>query len=133
MLRLTRQNRAHVLLVVVLFSLLVLMSVQVRGEGASLLERSLFGVTSPVLRVAFGALSLMESGWRSYFDLRGVRRTNDELGHRLLELEVEQQRLEQVAQENQRLRELLRLRAVLPPVFTAATLMVNQSAGAQRC
>lgn len=132
MLRLTRQNRAHVLLVVVLFGLLVLMSVQVRGEGSTLLEQTLFGVTSPVLRLAFGTLAMMESSWRNYLDLRDVRRTNDELSHRLLELEVEQQQMEQVTQENQRLRELLRLRDRLPPVFAAARLMVNQAAGAQR-
>ncbi len=132
MLRLTRQNRAHVLLVVVLFSLLVLMSVQVRGAGSNLLERTLFGITSPVLRLAFGTLSVMESGWRNYLDLRGVRRANDELSQRLLELEVRQQQLQQVTNENQRLRGLLRLSQRLPPVFAAARLMVNQAAGAQR-
>ncbi len=132
MLRLTRQNRAHVLLIVVLFSLLVLMSLQVRGDGSNLLEQTLFGATSPVLRLAFGTLSSLESGWRNYLYLRDVRRANDELSHRLLELEVEQQQMEQLTHENQRLRELLRLRDRLPPVFTAARLMVNQAVGAQR-
>jgi rod shape-determining protein MreC len=127
-----RQNRDPLLLIAVLFALLVLMSAQVKTEGSNLLERTLFRTTSPVLRLTFRSLALLESSWRRYVHLGGVRQKNEVLAGRLQELLVLQQQTEEIHRENQRLRRLLGLRERLPLSVIAAKLLVNQSDGPLR-
>jgi len=59
---------------------ILLISVQMpQGAGKSYFERAVFFLFSPVQRVATGAVRGVGSLWNGYFDLRGVRRENQEL------------------------------------------------------
>ncbi len=129
---LTPQNKGPLLLVVVLLGLLILMSAQVKSAGATLLEQTLFRLTSPILRLTYGTLSFLEGGWSHYVDLRGVRQANEKLASRALELEVEHQQLDELRRENVRLRALLGLRAQGTLSFIAAKVIVNQAFGSER-
>jgi rod shape-determining protein MreC len=108
------------------------MSAQVKGEKSNLLLESVQRLAAPVVGLTHATLAAIQSGWENYADLRAVRRTNRELSHRIQELQVEHQQLEDLQRENARLRELLGLRARLPMVLTAARVISNQSRSPER-
>lgn len=71
-----KQRSTLVLAGLVLFHV-VLISVQVpQGAEASVLERIVFFVASPIQRLAAASVRGVVSVWRGYFDLRGVRKEN---------------------------------------------------------
>jgi rod shape-determining protein MreC len=58
----------------------LLISIQVpQGAEKSILERAVFFLFSPVQRAATGTVRGIGSLWTGYFDLRGIRRENQEL------------------------------------------------------
>jgi rod shape-determining protein MreC len=105
------ERRPFLLLAVLLVSLLVLMSAQVRtGRETTLLEDSLLNVTGPAVRGVSGTAGSVAGLWGSYVDLRGIRRENQALRSNLQELEEKGREGEEYRRENLRLRELLNLR-----------------------
>lgn len=84
------------------------------GDGATLFERSLFAVFSPLQGLISGGVNGVGGTWSSYVYLRGVREENKQLRDRLAVTELLLQQRTHQAREAQRLRELLQLRGVLP-------------------
>ncbi len=72
MLQVLRERAAPLLLVGVLFGLLVLMSAQVTSGESTLLERSVFRLASPVLRLCSGSVSGLRNLAIHYVDLVGT-------------------------------------------------------------
>jgi rod shape-determining protein MreC len=127
------ERRPFLLLVVLLSSLLVLMSAQVRtGRETTLLEDSLLRIAGPVIRGFSGATGAVAGLWRSYLDLTGVRRDNIALRAKLGELEEEARRGEEFRLENLRLRELLGLRREEAFPTLATEILSLGSAGQSR-
>jgi rod shape-determining protein MreC len=108
-------RRSRLLLAILVLGHLVAISNQVDGGGgASLLQRWLLSVLSPLQAAGAGLVRGVASGWTSYLGLRGVRQENRRLAERLRGLELEAQQRRQEAEEAQRLRDLLGLQRVLP-------------------
>ena len=105
------ERRPFLLLVLILSSLLVLMSHQVRTRrGSTLLEDSLLNVSAPLVKGASGGVGLLSGVWQGYLDLRASRRENLALKAHLGELEERGREGEEFRRENLRLRDLLDLK-----------------------
>jgi rod shape-determining protein MreC len=108
-------NKSRLLLAGLVLGHLVAISKQVDvGDGATLFERSLFAVFSPLQGLISGGVNGVGGTWSSYVSLRGVREENKQLRDRLAVTELLLQQRTHQAREAQRLRELLQLRGVLP-------------------
>jgi len=108
-------NKSRLLLAGLVLGHLVAISKQVDvGDGATLFERSLFAVFSPLQGLISGGVDGVGGTWSSYVSLRGVREENKQLRDRLAVTELLLQQRTHLAHEAQRLRELLQLRGVLP-------------------
>jgi rod shape-determining protein MreC len=108
-------NKSRLLLAGLVLGHLVAISKQVDvGDGATLFERSLFAVFSPLQGLISGGVNGVGGTWSSYVYLRGVREENKQLRDRLAVTELLLQQRTHQAREAQRLRELLQLRGVLP-------------------
>jgi rod shape-determining protein MreC len=108
------ERRPFFLLVLILTSLLILMSHQVRTRrGNTLLEDSLLNVSAPLVQVTSGGVGFFSGLWQGYVDLRGARRENLALKTHLAALEEEGRSGEEYRRENLRLRDLLELQRSL--------------------
>jgi rod shape-determining protein MreC len=108
-------NKSRLLLAGLVLGHLVAISKQVDvGDGATLFERSLFALFSPLQGLISGGVHGLGGTWSSYVSLRGVREENKELRDRLAVAELLLQQRTHQAREAQRLREILQLRQVLP-------------------
>lgn len=74
---------------------LLLISVQVPvGSDRKLFEKAVFSVFSPVQKAAVSGFRALQSAWKDYFDLRGVRKENQDLKRELFFLGQENRFLE---------------------------------------
>ena len=108
-------NKSRLLLAGLVLGHLVAISKQVDvGDGATLFERWLFAVFSPLQGLISGGVDGVGGTWSNYVSLRDVREENQRLRDRLAVTELLLQQRTHRAREAERLRELLQLRAVLP-------------------
>ncbi len=127
------ERRPLLLLAILLSSLVVLMSYQVRtASGNRLIEDSLLRAAGPAVRAVSGAVGSLVSLWNSYVDLRDIRGENLGLHARLDRLEEAGRRGEEFRRENLRLRELLDLRENLEIPSLAAEVLTMGFAGQAR-
>ena len=104
------ERRPLFLLVLILASLLVLMSHQVRTRrGNTMLEDGLLNLSAPLVKGASGSVGFLSGFWQGYVDLRGARRENLALRSRMAQLEEVGREGEEFRRENVRLRDLLEL------------------------
>ncbi|MCI0407529.1 MAG: rod shape-determining protein MreC [Acidobacteria bacterium] len=127
------ERRPFFLLVLILASLLILMSHQVRtGQGNTLLEDSLLNVSSPLVKGASGGVGLLSGLWQGYVDLRGARGENLALKSNLERMEEVGRVGEEFRRENLRLRDLLELQRSLEiPSLAAAVVSLGVSSQAR--
>ena len=119
-------RKSRILLAALVVSHLIVISQQVDGGGgASLLERIVFDLLSPLQRAVAGALRGGQAAWTGYVDLRHVRQENARLLDRLATLETDLDGERQRAGEAARLRELLDLKKVLPLETIAAAVVAR--------
>jgi len=127
------ERRPFLLLVVLLSSLLVLMSSQVKaGKDATLLEDSFLNVTGPLIRTISGGAGAVTGFWSSYADLREVRDENLVLRSKVAQMEEGSREGEEYRRENLRLRELLDLRRSQEYPTLAAEVLALGSVGQSR-
>jgi rod shape-determining protein MreC len=127
------ERRPLFLLVLILSSLLVLMSYQVRTHrGNTLLEDSLLNASAPLVKGASGSVGFVTGFWRGYVDLRGARKENRTLRSEMGAFEELGRRGEEYRRENLRLRDLLDLKASLEtPSLAAEVLALGTSSQAR--
>jgi rod shape-determining protein MreC len=119
-------RRTGLVLAAFVVSHLVIISQQVDGGGgASLLERLVFDVVSPLQRASASVLRGAGAFWNGYLDLRGAREENAVLAARVATLESEVQQARQQAEESARLREALDLEKILPIKTIAAEVVAR--------
>jgi rod shape-determining protein MreC len=103
--------RTLIVLLGVLFLQFLGLAVQVRrttdGESTRLIRVIVVKLVSPVESALINFQTSLSSGWRNYFDLRGVRQENRDLKAELDRLKLEQVRLSQDAEQAHRLQRLL--------------------------
>jgi rod shape-determining protein MreC len=102
-------RRGTSLFVVLVLIHLIAISHQVDRGGGSLLERGVFSLLSPIQNGVAAAVYAVESTWKGYVDLRGVRAENARLQERLHVLELTLQKKQHLAREAERLREIIGL------------------------
>ncbi len=93
------------------------------GGGVSLLQRSLLSALSPLQRGVGAAVGGVAEAWRGWGFHRETYQENRRLEARLRELETELLARSPLAQEADRLRELLELRRALPLETIAAQVV----------
>jgi rod shape-determining protein MreC len=120
------RKNGFILVGLVLLHLVVISHQVDRGSGASLLQRMVFAVLSPVQEAVAAAVRGVERAWGGYVDLRGVREKNDRLEERLSILETQLQEKQYKAREAERLRELLGLRELLPHRTIVAEVVARE-------
>jgi len=127
------ERRPFFLLVLILASLLILMSYQVRSRrGNTLLEDSLLNVSAPLVKGASGGVGLLAGLWQGYVDLRGARRENLALKANLEKMEEVGRVGEEFRRENLRLRDLLELQKSLEfPSLAAEVVSLGVSSQAR--
>jgi rod shape-determining protein MreC len=122
----TDTRRSRILLVALVASHLVVISHQVDGgQGASLLERGIFGLLYPFQWAVAASVRGVKGAFASYVDLRGVRGDNLRLQERVAHLETLLQEKQDRVQEAERLRETLGLREILPLKTVAAEVVAR--------
>jgi rod shape-determining protein MreC len=121
----TRNSRFLLAALVVSHLLIISHQVDV-GGGTSLLERTAFGVLSPLQSAVARLVAGIRSAWSGYLGLRGVRQDNALLQSRLSALELELSAARHQAEESARLRELLDLRQALPFETVAAEVVARE-------
>jgi len=127
------ERRPFFLLVLILASLLILMSHQVRTRrGNTLLEDGLLNVSAPLVKGASGGVGLLAGLWQGYVDLRGARRENLALKANLEKMEEVGRVGEEFRRENLRLRDLLELQKSLEfPSLAAEVVSLGVSSQAR--
>lgn len=124
------ENRAPVLVVILLVASLLLLSYQVRVPGAgSSLQAAVLTVFAPVSRGSSALVTGVGEGWSGYVALRDMRSENRALRRALTRLQVENQLLADAAREGDRLRELLALELDSPHPTVAARVVALELDG----
>ncbi|HSB60791.1 MAG TPA: rod shape-determining protein MreC [Vicinamibacteria bacterium] len=95
------------------------------GGGASLLQRAVFSLLSPLQNGVSAVVRGVSGAWTGYLDLRGTVEENRRLSERLRLLETQLQERAQQARDAERLRELLGLREILPLETTVAEVVTR--------
>lgn len=127
------ERRPFLLLVLILASLLVLLSHQVRSSrGNTLLEDGLLNVSAPLVKGTTGGVGVVSGLWTGYVDLRGARQENQRLRQEVGAAEEEGRRGEEYRRENLRLRDLLELkREVAIPSLAAEVIAFGNTSQAR--
>jgi len=119
-------RRSRYLLVGLVVVHLVAISHQVDGGGgASLLQRGVFAVLSPLQNAVSAVVGGISGAWNGYLDLRGTHEANQRLHERVRYLETHLQQRAHLAREAERLRDLLGLREILPLETTVAEVVTR--------
>lgn len=126
MLRLLDRYRTPlVLLAAVLLPLLVYRANAVEPADANVLDKLILGGTAPIRRFLMGTTGGASDLWYRYVDLAHARREYGELARRLREAELERDRLEHLARENESLARLLELKRLNPEARQVAAHVIG--------
>jgi rod shape-determining protein MreC len=129
MARVIDTRRSRVLFGALVLTHLVVISRQVDGGGGvSLFERAVFMTLSPLQILVSRSVTGVSHAWQGYADLRGVRKSNEELQKEVATLEFLLQQRQNEADEATRLRKLLDLRPLLPLETIAAEVTSRDGA-----
>ncbi len=119
-----REGRALYVLIPLLLLHLMLLSLQIEDPGGTLLLRKwVLLAEAPFLNASAAVSASVSSAWRNYFWLRGARKENERLQDTLRQLSLQTNRLEELNQENLRLRKLVALKETLPFQTIAARVV----------
>jgi rod shape-determining protein MreC len=110
-----KEGRTLFVLIPLLLLHLTLLSLQIEDPAGTLLVRKwVLRAESPFLNISSSVSGSINKIWHDYFWLRGAREENQRLQNSLQQLSIRANRLEEVRQENIRLRQLLALNESIP-------------------
>lgn len=113
----------------ILISLALLVTNSRGGQRVDPLGVVFLELVTPIADLGTHISSTLTSTWRSYVDLVGVRQEREWLRSRVRNLETEADAASAIAQENERLRELLGLREILATSAVAARITGAEASG----
>jgi rod shape-determining protein MreC len=120
-------RRSRFLLVGLVLLHLVAISHQVDGGGgASLLQRGIFALLSPLQNAVSAVVRGVSGAWTGYVDLRTTHQENQRLVEQVRSLETLVKVRADEAREAERLRELLGIREILPLETTVAEVVARE-------
>jgi rod shape-determining protein MreC len=128
------EKAAHITFLLLALGLLALMATQVRRGSESALGSTLRNATGPVAEGVLKAAGGVQGVWDNYVNLRSVREESQKLREQLDKSGTEHARFAELYQENQRLRELLDMKAqpAFPQGRVARVISVLNSGPLQR-
>jgi rod shape-determining protein MreC len=119
-----REGRALYVLIFLLLLHLTLLSLQIEEPGGTLLIRKwVLLAEAPFLNASSAVSAGVRNVWHGYFWLRGARKENQQLQDTVRQLTLQANRLEELKQENLRLRKLVALKANIPYETIAARVV----------
>ena len=123
------RQRTGYLFLAVTVGHIILISAQVNTKrGVPMLEAVTFGVFAEVQRGAGSVIEGARGGWEGYFALQQVRQENERLREQLGQLQIKLQQERAVAQQSRNLQHLLELRQRTELVTTATTVIAGPAA-----
>jgi rod shape-determining protein MreC len=125
------RQRTGYLLLAILVGHVILISSQVQSKsGVRVIEGVTFGLFSHVQRAAASVVNGTRNAWGNYVGLRGARAENEQLKHRLAELEVRLQEQHALAARGAQLQALLDLKtSIALPTVAAEVIAGNPNEG----
>jgi rod shape-determining protein MreC len=110
-----KEGRTLYVLIPLLLLHLTLLSLQIEDPAGTLLVKKwVLRAESPFLNISSSVSVSVNRIWHDYFWLRGAREENQRLQNTLQQLSVQANRLEEIRQENIRLRRLVTLNESIP-------------------
>jgi len=137
-----KEARAVFVLIPLLIMHLILLSFQISDPAGMLLIRKwVLAVQSPFINGSSQISAVVRSLWTDYIELHGAREENRQLQETIRQLSLQQKQMEEIRQENIRLRQLLSINELSPietvgarvvartPDFLSNLLYINQGQG----
>lgn len=137
-----KEGRAVFVLIPLLIMHLILLSFQISDPAGMLLIRKwVLAVQSPFINGSSQISAVVRSLWTDYIELHGAREENRQLQETIRQLSLQQKQMEEMRQENIRLRQLLSVNELSPietvgarvvartPDFLSNLLYINQGQG----
>lgn len=120
------RQRTGYLFLAVTIAHIILISAQVNTRrGVPMLEAVTFGVFAEVQRAASSVIAAARSGWQGYFALQQVREENQRLREEVGQLQIRLQQERALARQTRSLQDLLELRQRTTLGTTAATVIAG--------
>lgn len=117
-------RRTGLLFLAIVIGHVFLISAQVTSKpGVPVLEDVTFSIFSEVQRGAWSVVSPVRDTWTSYAGLRTAHAENQRLRQQIIELQAQQQAQRDLASQNRRLAQLLKLRESVGPNAMAAQVI----------
>jgi len=137
-----KEGRAVFVLIPLLIMHLILLSFQISDPAGMLLIRKwVLAVQSPFINGSSQISAVVRSLWTDYIELHGAREENRQLQETIHQLSLQQKQMEEIRQENIRLRQLLSINELSPietigarvvartPDFLSNLLYINRGQG----
>lgn len=137
-----KEGRAVFVLIPLLIMHLILLSFQISDPAGMLLIRKwVLAVQSPFINGSSQISAAVRSLWTDYIELHGAREENRQLQETIRQLSLQQKQMEEIQQENIRLRQLLSVNELSPietvgarvvartPDFLSKLLYINRGQG----
>jgi rod shape-determining protein MreC len=122
-----REGRAVFVLIPLLIMHLVLLSLQITDPaGVLLIRKIVLTAQSPLIDTSSQISDAIRSVWANYIELHGAREENRQLQGTIRQLSLQQKQMEEMREENNRLRQLLSV-TELSPVATLGARVVART------
>ncbi|MBP1609348.1 MAG: rod shape-determining protein MreC [Acidobacteria bacterium] len=122
-----KEGRAIFVLIPLLIMHLVLLSLQITDPaGVLLIRKMVLMAQSPFINSASRISTAVGGVWTDYIELHGVRKENRELQDTVRQLSLRQKQMEEMQQENNRLRQLLSV-TELSPIATIGARVIART------
>jgi rod shape-determining protein MreC len=122
-----KEGRAIFILIPLLIMHLVLLSFQITDPtGMLLIRRWVLAAQSPLINGSSQISAAVQGVWTNYIELHGAREENRQLQDTIRQLSLQQKQMEEMRQENNRLRQLLSV-TELSPVATLGARVVART------
>jgi rod shape-determining protein MreC len=121
-----KEGRAIFVLVPLLIMHLVLLSFQITDPtGMLLIRRWVLAAQSPLINGSSQISAAVRGVWTNYIELHGAREENRQLQDTIRRLSLQQKQMEEMRQENNRLRQLLSVTELSPMATIGARVVAR--------
>jgi rod shape-determining protein MreC len=121
-----KEGRAIFVLIPLLIMHLVLLSMQITDPaGVLLIRKWVLMAQSPFINVSSQVSAAVRGVWTNYIELHGAREENSRLQDTIRQLSLQQKQMEEMREENDRLRQLLAVTQLSPLTTLGARVVAR--------